>query len=63
MIQEWMKNVGQPDDDEEFNEPASASPAQPRNQCLICNNIFENPVKWKWHESHVRIILFLHFFE
>lgn len=58
MIQEWMKNVGQQDDDDGTSKrpgvAISGSPPHPqKNQCLICNNVFDNPEKWRWHESHV----------
>src|SRR5688572_7626429 len=59
MIQEWVKSVGRNEEGEfeplptKTKEPASAPRQSAQsNQCHICNNVFEDPEKWKWHETH-----------
>src|SRR5690348_10305439 len=59
-----MENVGRSKGNNASSQQASTSGGEdgtggalgedgtPKNQCTICNNIFDNEEKWRWHESH-----------
>lgn len=49
LIQQWMRNVGRDDKSEQFE---SSDGDGLKNQCMICNNVFDNEEKWRWHETH-----------